>query len=281
MVNDMKKAILVVSFGTLHKETCERTIGAIEEDLARAFPERRMYRAWTSNLIIKKLREQFGVHCDTVEEALQRMKEDGITDVLVQPTHLLDGFENKRLEGILQEYAADFEAVSLGRPILDSGDDLARLAEVIVSEIYSANVTESRTALVLMGHGSANDPEANEVYHDLQDCLAGFGLPEIVIGTVEGSPSLEDALARLERAGETTGGFVRAILTPLMIVAGNHAVNDMAGEQDDSWENILRRNGFDVTTVIKGLGEYPGVRNILIVHAVNAQPLSVTESIID
>ena len=264
------KGILVVSFGTLHQETCAKTIGAIEDDLAKAFPERRFYSAWTSEFIIKKLKEKHGIHRDSVSEALMRMKEDGITDLLVQPTHLLDGFENKKLEDLLQENAGLFETVRFGRPVLDSQEDAQRLAEVIAGEIYSNNISDSKTALVLMGHGSANDPQANAVYMRLQECLTAMGLGEIVVGTVEGSPSLDDALALLDK---NCAEINKAVITPLMIVAGNHAVKDMDGDQEDSWKNILRSKGFEVTTLIKGLGEYAGFRNMLIVHAVSAEEL--------
>lgn len=270
MTADNHKGILVVSFGTLHQETCTKTIGAIEDDLAKAFPERRFYSAWTSEFIIKKLKEKHGVHRDSVSEALVRMKDDGITDLLVQPTHLLDAFENKRLEGLLKDNAGLFDTVSMGRPALNSQEDAQRLAEVIAAEIYSTNVSDSKTALVLMGHGSANDPQANAVYARLQECLTAMGLGEIVVGTVEGSPSLDDALALL---AENCGGINKAVITPLMVVAGNHAVKDMNGNQEDSWKNILRSKGFEVTTLIKGLGEYTGFRNMLIVHAVSAERL--------
>ena len=270
MTSNNHKGILVVSFGTLHQETCAKTIGAIEDDLAKAFPERRFYSAWTSEFIIRKLREKRGIHRDSVSEALVRMKEDGITDILVQPTHLLDGFENKKLESLLHENAGLFETVSIGRPALDSQEDAQRLAEVIAAEIYSTNVSDSKTALVLMGHGSANDPQANAVYARLQECLTAMGLAEIVVGTVEGSPSLEDALALLDK---NCGEINKAVITPLMVVAGNHAVKDMDGDQEDSWKNILRSKGFEVTTLIKGLGEYAGFRNMLIVHAVSAEKL--------
>ena len=121
-----------------------------------------------------------------------------------------------------------------------------------------------------MGHGSAGDLAVNTVYSDLQDYLTEIGLPEVLIGTVEGRPSLDDALARLKASD---GKFAKVLLTPLMIVAGNHAVKDMDGDQEDSWKNVLQRNGYEVTTLIKGLGEYWGIRNILIVHAVLAKPL--------
>jgi len=269
MSNENNKGILIVSFGTLHQETCERTIDAIEEDLAKAFPERRAYSAWTSDFIIRKLREKHGIHRDSVAEALQRMKADDITDLLVQPTHLLDGFENQKLAKLLRESADQFETVHLGAPILDSETDIQQLAMMIAGDIYSTNCTDGKTALLLMGHGSANDEEANRVYGNLQEYLLEIGLPEIAIGTVEGSPSLDDAIEQIKRCG----GITKVVITPLMIVAGNHAVKDMDGEQEDSWKNIIKSKGFEVTTLIKGLGEYWGVRNMLIAHAVSAKDL--------
>ncbi len=272
MTNADNKGLLVVSFGTLHQETCDRTIGPIEGDLAKAFPERQFYSAWTSEFIIRKLKETRGIQRDTVEASLARMENDGITDLLVQPTHLIDGYENQRLADVLREHADQFEIIRVGRPILDSAEDAQELSEVIARDIYSKNVADGATAVILMGHGSTTGGrDANAAYTSLQERLIGLGLPEIVVGTVEGNPTLDDAVKILK---EHCGDKIRkAILTPLMIVAGNHAVKDMDGDQEDSWKNILAGEGYEVTSLIKGLGEYWGVRNMMILHAVNAHLL--------
>ncbi|MDO4869551.1 MAG: sirohydrochlorin cobaltochelatase [Bacillota bacterium] len=262
------RSILVVSFGTLHKETCDRTIGAIEETLAGAFPDRKLYRAWTSGFIIKRLRAR-GEDCLTLDEALDSMEADGINDVLVQPTHLLDGYENRRMKDTLGEYADRFESVCVGEPLLGSGEDIEKVAQIIRDEIRPACGCGTGRSLVLMGHGSADDPSANHVYDDLQEALTRSGARDVYVGTVEGAPSLEDVISRMD----TDGAGNETAVTPLMIVAGNHALNDMAGYDEGSWQNVLSRTGREVTAVIKGLGEYRGIREMFTAHASQAKAL--------
>ena len=285
MINDQKdKAVLVVSFGTLHKETCDKTIGAIEETLAKAFPERKLYRAWTSNFIIQKLRKQYGIQCDTLEEALERMAADGITDVLVQPTHLLDGFENERMkqviDGFMQKASDDaspssFEQIAIGANLLSSEEDIERVSEIIIDDIYSKYCKDDHTALVLMGHGNRHDASSNTVYRDLQSAIKSKGFGNIFIGTVEGEPAFEEVLTALKERrcepGHERGCITKAFVTPLMIVAGNHALNDMAGDGEDSWVNMIRSAGIEAEPIIKGLGEYESIRNIFKEHAYAAK----------
>ena len=265
--NKTTKGLLAVSFGTLHKETCDKTIGAIEGALAEAFPDHALYRAWTSRFIIKKLRESHGIHCDTLEEALQRMAADGIKEVLVQPTHLLDGFENEKMKQVLAELADPFDSIRIGANLLDSESDIDAVSRIVLEDIYSECCCDDASALVLMGHGNRHDPASNEVYHMLQKRLADQGYHRVFVGTVEGSPNLEDVLAALQKHGSITKAFV----TPLMIVAGNHALNDMAGEGEDSWVNQIKGVGISAVPIIKGLGEYKAVQQLFIDHATAAK----------
>lgn len=263
-MNNTNQGILAVSFGTMNRETCDKTIGAIEDALAEAFPERKLYRAWMSSFIIQKLRSTQEIRCDTLEEALDRMREEGITDLIVQPTHLLDGFENKRMQRVIGEKAAgSFDKVAIGAHLLDSSKDLSDVADIIIDDIYGPYASGRNSALVLMGHGNRHDPAANRVYADLQNCLRSKGYETILVGTVEGEPTLEDVRSALDRNTAVTD----IAIAPLMIVAGNHALHDMAGDEETSWKNVLASTGRNVDTILKGLGEYDGIRRLLTEHA--------------
>lgn len=312
------KGLLVVSFGTTHAETRHRTIDAIEAELAETFPDRRLYRGWTSGFIVKRLRGQEAawskdavkaegetdaapacraVITETVEEALQRIQADGIRDLLVQPTHLMAGKENDRMLAALREAADGFDRIAVGQPLLGGAADLQQLAQVLADQLLPTSQADPPDALVLMGHGSAEKPEANRVYEDLQEAFRRLGQEKIVVATVEGTPTLEDILHELGHTksggasheasagsvvsgarttdGEKTGGtrFGKVVLAPLMIVAGDHARNDMTGPAPDSWANRLRVAGYDVTPVLRGLGEYAGVRAMFAEHAARATTL--------
>ena len=264
------KAILVVSFGTMSQDTCHKTIGAIEKALDEAFPERAIYRAWTSTFIIKKLKSTLGIHIDTLEEAIERMRKDGITDVIVQPTHLLDGFENERMKQVIADNAMGvFDQIAIGSHLLASSEDIDAVADILIRDIYHAQGLDETSALVMMGHGNRHDDSSNKVYTELQTRLYDKGYDNILIGTVEGTPTLEDVLAVLGHKQT----IKKIWITPLMIVAGNHALQDMAGEDEASWKNVFAATGRNVIPVIKGLGEYPEIRNIFMEHARNAKTI--------
>ena len=148
----MKKALLVVSFGTSFKETREKTICALEQDLRNEFPDRDFYRAWTSGMIIKKVARTEGLTVDTLEEAVLHMKADGVTDVLVQPTHMTDGYENDRMNKVLQDVKDSFDKVAVGKPMLVTEEDIDYMSEAVLTEF--PEVKAGKAALVLMGHGT-------------------------------------------------------------------------------------------------------------------------------
>lgn len=264
-----RKALLVVSFGTTHEDTRHRTIDAAEAALAQAFPDRKLYRGWTSRVIVKRLSER-GIAVDTLEEAIARMQAEGMTDILVQPTHMIPGAENDRmLEALVRVQAAQaqtdggFETIRTGLPLLAGAEDLKELAQILAAE----HLTEDGACLVLMGHGSSKKPEANQVYADMEGAFREIGVGNAFVATVEGTPTLDDVMDRLP--AETK----QVILTPLMIVAGDHARNDMAGPEEDSWKSRLEAAGFQVKPVLRGLGEYSAVREMLVRHAAEAAEL--------
>lgn len=255
----MKKAILAVSFGTSFNDTREKTIDVIESDLNRAFPDRELYRAWTSKIITDKLKKRDGCCIDMPEEALKRMKKDGITDVIVQPTFIIPGLEFEYLKEKVTEHVGEFDSLKLGRPLAGSMEDIAEVAGIIAENIE----TEDDEALVLMGHGVFNGN--NAVYLDLEKAIHEQGYERAFIGTVEAEPGLEHVLEKVKSSGSK-----KVLLTPLLIVSGDHANNDMAGDDDDSWASAFRREGFEVRCLLKGLGEYKAIRDIFIRHAEEA-----------
>lgn len=244
------KGLLVISFGTSYKDTCEKTIGAIENDLRAAFPERRFYRAWTSGFIRKKILERDGEKILSPEEALDAAKEEGITDVVIQPTHMLAGGEFAKIVDALKPQMEHFEKVSVGGPLLETEADIKEFTE-IMTEIFS-DVKEDEMA-VFMGHGS--DSIKLPVYTLLNDEFAHARHENFCVGTVEFEPGIEPVLEKVRERKPK-----KVYLSPLLIVAGDHANNDMAGDEPDSWKNLIAAEGTEVECIVKGLGEYPGIR---------------------
>ncbi|MCR5034644.1 MAG: sirohydrochlorin cobaltochelatase [Clostridia bacterium] len=256
----MDKALLVVSFGTSYPETRERTIGAIEQKLAERFPDRVVRRAWTSNFIIKKVAKNEGLIVDTPEEALGKLAAEGIKDVIVQPTHLSDGYENQRLMEIVRDSAGQFERIAVGRPLLFTEVDRETVARLMPQ--LCLGDADSK-ALMLMGHGSDKHPVP--VYGQLQDAFAKAS-DCVFVGTVEGTPTFEEARAKL-----AASGYRDVVLAPLMIVAGDHAINDLAGGSPDSWKNRLEADGYQTEVILKGLGEHEEIRELFAKHAADAE----------
>lgn len=256
MSDTTKKAILAVSFGTSHNDTREVTIDAIEKDMQAAFPEYPLYRAWTSKMIINKVNKRDHVHIDTVKEAMEKMRADGITDVLVQPTHVINGIENDIMKEEALSYREDFHSISFGDPLLTSEQDNREVLEAVAEEFSWLKEDE---VLVLMGHGTTH--YANSIYAALDYTFKDKGHKNIFLGTVEAYPSMESIMKLVRKYAPS-----KVVLAPFMIVAGDHAKNDMAGDAPESWYSQFKEAGYEVEAVIKGLGEYPGIRKILVNH---------------
>ena len=251
-----KTAILAVSFGTSHEDTRKVTIDAIEDDMRKAFPDYPVYRAWTSKMIIKKLKARDHIHIMNVKEAMEQMKADGITDVLVQPTHVINGIENDLMKEDALSFRDSFASISFGAPLLTTEEDSNNVIRVL-TEAFSWLKPDQ--ALVFMGHGTTHF--SNSVYAALDYTFKDKGFSNIFLGTVEAYPSME-SLKRMIDAYHPR----EIVLAPFMIVAGDHAKNDMAGDDPDSWYSRFREAGYEVTPVLKGLGEYEGIREIFIEH---------------
>lgn len=259
-LDQSKKAILVVSFGTSYHETREKNIDAIEQAIARAFPEYKVYRAWTSKMIMKKLLKRDGIKINNVTEAMDQMAADGITDVIVQPTHVINGIENDLMIQDALSRRAHFHSIRFGAPLLTSTLDNETLVSIISNEFSDLKDDE---ALVLMGHGTTH--YANSIYAAMDYTFKDMGHPNIFLGTVEAYPSMETLLKMVKELNPT-----RIVLSPFMIVAGDHATNDMAGEDPDSWKCQFEKAGFTVDCVLKGLGEYPEIHRLFIKHIQDA-----------
>ena len=250
--------LLVVSFGTSYNDSRRLSIGAIESAIEESFPDFSVRRAFTSQIIIDHVKDRDDVDIDNVEEALERAVENGVTTLVVQPTHLMNGLEYTDLVEEIANYSDAFEQVAIGDPLLTSDSDYEAVIAAITED--TAEYDDGDTAIVFMGHGTEAD--SNEVYATMQEKLTEAGYANYYIGTVEAEPTLEDALEMVE-AGE----YSRVVLQPLMIVAGDHANNDMAGDDEDSWKSVFEAAGYEVEVVLKGLGELEAIQDLIVEHA--------------
>ena len=255
-----KKAILVVSFGTSYNEARIASIEQIEKDIESAFPGFCIYHGWTSKMILSVLQKRDGLIIPTVKEAMEQMIRDGITDLIVQPTHILDGIENNKMKEEVLSYKEEFQSIAFGTPLLSSEKDSHSIIKAISEEFPDL---APKDALVLMGHGTTH--HINAVYARLNKAFKSMGYPNFFLGTVEAEPTIQDLVAEVNDFHPD-----RIILTPFMIVAGDHAHNDMAGTEPDSWLHQFRQTHENVCPVLKGLGEYKGIRSMFIEHIQDA-----------
>lgn len=255
--NPAKKAILVVSFGTSYHDTREAAIGAVEKRIAEAFPDYEVRRAFTSQMIIDKLAARDNLMIDNVRQAVERLIEDGFGTVVCQPTHVMNGYEYEKMVEMISPYRNRFGRLKLGNPLLTSIEDYEEVIKVLKEELPPLTKKE---AAVLVGHGTEHF--ANAVYCELDYRMKDEGYGNLFVGTVEGYPSVDSVLKRLRENEE----IEKVYLVPLMIVAGDHALHDITGNGDDSWEKRLQDEGYEVQGVLKGLGEYRGVRDLFVKH---------------
>ena len=256
--------ILTVSFGTSYNDSRDITIGAIENAIQAANPDKEVRRAFTSQIIIDKLKERDGLEIDNVEEAFARLVSDGVKELIVQPTHVMSGFEYDDLMEVVKANQGSFDSVKIGAPLLTSDDDYAKVIDAITAA--TAEYDDGETAIVFMGHGTEH--ASNATYAKLQSMLGDAGKKNYYIGTVEAEPTLDDVVAAVK-----AGGYKRVVLEPLMVVAGDHANNDMAGDEEDSWKTVFEGQGFEVVPILRGLGQIEAIQDMYVDHVKNAAPL--------
>jgi sirohydrochlorin cobaltochelatase len=251
------KAILVVSFGTSYNESRNITIGGIEAAIKENFPDYEVRRAFTAQIIIDKLQQRDGIKIDNVKEALDRLVADGFKTLIVQPTHLMHGYEYDDLAAELNNYKGKFSSIAFGEPLLTSNEDISAVIACITAR--TASYVDDKTAVVFMGHGTEH--AANAIYAALQDQITAAGYSHYFIGTVEAIPSLDDVMAAVKASG-----FTRVVMEPLMVVAGDHANNDMAGDEADSWKSAFEAEGIETISILEGLGQFNEIQEIYIKH---------------
>ncbi len=252
----MKQALLVVSFGTSHQDTLDKTILPIEEQLAKHFPDHSLYRAFTSEMIISKLRLRDQIEIPNVTQSLEHMKREGFTHIRIQPTHVIAGEEYEKMLAQVAPFQGDFQSIFIGTPLLYQPEDYRMVAQILIDDLPPK---QEHHAIIFMGHGSQH--HAKSAYPMMEYMLHHLGREDIFVGTVEGFPDLDVLLCEMNKGEKIT--HVR--LQPLMIVAGDHAKNDMAGEEA-SWKTQLEEKGIFVTCTLKGLGEYPEIRSLFCAH---------------
>ena len=252
------KEILVVSFGTSYSNSRHVTIGAIEDAIREAYPDYQVRRAFTSQIIIDKLKKEENIEIDNVKQALDRAVANGVKTLIVQPTHLMNGLEYNDLKKELDKYKDKFDKIALGEPLLTSDEDYKQVIAAITND--TKEYLDGETAICFMGHGTEAD--SNKVYATLQEKLKAAGYNDYFVGTVEATPTVDDVIAQVKESGK----YKRVILQPLMVVAGDHANNDMAGDEEDSWATKFKAAGFEVKPVLRGLGQIYDIQKIYLEH---------------
>lgn len=253
-----KPVLLCVSFGTSYNNNRDLSIGSVEKALQEAFPDYEVRRAFTSQIIIDKLKKRDNIVIDNVTEAMERLVADGVKKVLIQPTHVMSGFEYDDVVKEVSAYKDKFDSFKLSPTLVTSDKDLKRFVKVLANETKAYNKPD--TAIVWMGHGTEH--KANILYAQIQKAFTDAGYKNYFVGTVEASPTVNDVLALVKKTPAK-----KVVLLPLMIVAGDHANNDMAGDEDDSWKRIFEKAGYRVEAVLNGMGQYAGVRQMIVDHA--------------
>ena len=263
-----EKEILVVSFGTSYNGSRVEDIKSIEDAIAAAFPEYAVRRAFTAQIIINHIQARDGECIDNMDQALERAVANGVQELIVQPTHLMHGAEYDEMMDALTEYKGKIAKISVAEPLLgEVGNDASVInadKEAVAKAVVAAAEVPSDTALVLLGHGTAHT--AKVTYHQMQTQMEKLGYENVFVGTVEGEPEgtgCEEIIEAVKAAG-----FKNVVLRPLMVVAGDHANNDMAGTEDDSWKSMFEAAGcFDsVEAQIAGLGSIEAVQQLYVEH---------------
>ena len=263
-----EKEILVVSFGTSFNDSRVQDIKSIEDAIAEAFPDWSVRRAFTAQIIINHIQARDGEFIDNMDQALERAVANGVKELVVQPTHLMHGAEYDEMMEALEGYKGKIGRISVAEPLLgEVGNDATVInadKEAVAKAVVEAAEVPADTALVLLGHGTAH--VAKVTYYQMQKQMDALGYDHVFVGTVEGEPEGTGCDEIIEAV--KAAGYKNVVLRPLMVVAGDHANNDMAGEEEDSWKSMFEADGgFDsVTAQIAGLGSIAAVQELYVAH---------------
>ena len=272
--------ILVVSFGTSFNDSRAEDIGGVEKALQAAYPDWSVRRAFTAQIIINHVQARDDEKIDNMDQALERAVDNGVKNLVVQPTHLMHGAEYDELTEAVENYKDKFESVKIAEPLLGEvgadetaiNEDKAAVAEAITAEAVKTAgfdsldaAKEEGTAFVFMGHGTEH--EAHSAYPALDYMLKQENV-KAYVGTVEGYPEIEEVIANLRK-----DKISKVRLMPFMLVAGDHAINDMASDEEDSWKSILNKEGFKTKVHLNGLGENECIQDKFVRHALNCVEL--------
>ena len=237
----MGKAILVTSFGTSHKDTREKSLDVIENRVKETYGKEKVERAYTSGIIRRIIEKREGIHIYDQKEGLETLKNKGYNEIITMSLHILGGIEYSKL---------DSSYGKVTEPLLKTDEDYVK---IVNNEEF--NNLEGNDAIVFMGHGT--ESAADSAYHKLQEEYIKAGKNNIFVATVEGEVTIEDIIEKLKM-----GDYKKILLKPFMIVAGDHAKNDMASDDEDSWKTMLKNEGYEVTTLLKGMGEHEIVQEM-------------------
>ncbi len=269
--------LLVVSFGTSFNESRTEDIKGIEDALQAAYPEWSVRRAFTAQIIINHVQARDGEFIDNMTQALDRAVANGVKHLVVQPTLLMHGAEYDEMAEALEEYKDSFESVAIAEPLLGPvgsdatviNEDKQTVAEAVTAAAVKASgydsleaAAEAGTAYVFMGHGTAHVAKVS--YSQMATQMQNLGYANVFVGTVEGEPESTSAENIIEAVKEA--GYTKVVLRPLMVVAGDHANNDMAGDEEDSWKSMFAAAGFDVECHIAGLGRIDTIQQMYVAH---------------
>ena len=253
-----KRALAIISFGTSYPDA-RHAIELLEQALAAAMLDYDFYRAFTSGMIIRKIEREEGIHIPNPAELMTQLRQAGYTEVLCQSLHVIPGLEYEKMCAQIREAALGM-TVKIGQPMLTSQQDYIRVCQALLDEMPTLAPDE---AYVFMGHGTEH--AVNASYSQIENTFRFLDAERVYVGTVEGFPALDYVQKRLRAHG------VRKVwLAPFMIVAGDHAQNDLAGEEADSWKSLLTAEGYEVEVVLRGLGTIPGISELFISHCQDA-----------
>jgi len=255
---DVKKEIIVASYGTTYNKTRTITIGGIENAFREAYPDYKIERVFTFQYFIDKLKEKEGLSIMNINEALEQAIADGIEEVVIQPTFVLTGNELNEFFETAKTYEKSFKKMTFSTPLISNQEDIQQVARIFVDR--TAEYDDGETAICIMGHG--NDSDSNKMYKEMENYLQSSGKKNYFVGTVHDSASVDEIFKVMHKRGY----YKNVLLIPMMITSGEHIISDMAGDGPESWKSIFTMLGFKVTCIFEGLGQYYDIQRMFVEH---------------